>query len=145
VTGYNSDDDLYEVAIPGASIDVGDWSDIRVGSLVECRVTGANTGGLECMVNQIRGFIPASQVGIYRVDNLSDYINQKLVCMVTEANPQRRNLVLSRRSVLEREREEARQALLEQIEPGQTREGVVRSIRDFGAFVDLGGVDGLIH
>ncbi|MBM4000375.1 MAG: S1 RNA-binding domain-containing protein [Planctomycetes bacterium] len=145
VTGYNAEDGLYEVSIPGASTTVGDWTDIVEGALVEARVTAANTGGLECMVSQLRGFIPASQVGLYRVDNLADFVDQKLLCVVTEANPRRQNLVLSRRSVLEREKEEARRGLLESLREGETREGVVRNIRDFGAFVDLGGVDGLIH
>jgi small subunit ribosomal protein S1 len=96
-------------------------------------------------VNHIRGFIPASQIALYHVEHLEEFVDQKLTCLVTEANPRRRNLVLSRRAVLEREREEARRALLESLEPGQVREGVVRKLVDFGAFVDLGGVDGLLH
>jgi len=145
ITGHLPDDGLYEVSVPGASVDVEDWSDVREGTLVEARVTGANTGGLECMVNHLRAFIPASQVAIYRVENLAEFVDQKLLCVVTEANPERRNLVLSRRSVLEREKEEARQKLLAEIQEGDVREGIVRNIRDFGAFVDLGGVDGLLH
>ncbi len=145
VTSYNPEDGLYEVSVPGASISVGDWTDLMEGALVEARVTAANTGGLECMVNQIRAFIPASQVALYRVENLTDFIDQKMLCVVTEANPQRQNLVLSRRSVLEREKEEARRNLLESLKEGHICEGIVRNIRDFGAFVDLGGVDGLIH
>jgi small subunit ribosomal protein S1 len=65
--------------------------------------------------------------------------------MVTEANPQRRNLVLSRRAVLEREKEDAKQKLMASLEPGQVFDGTVRKIMDFGAFVDIGGVDGLLH
>jgi small subunit ribosomal protein S1 len=145
IVGFSRDDGLYELTIPGASISVSDWADISEGALVDARISGANTGGLECLVGNIRGFIPASQVAVYRVENLSELIGEKMTCLVTEANPERGNLVLSRRSVLEREREEARQTLLSELEPGQTREGVVRSIREFGAFVDLGGVDGLIH
>ena len=145
VTGYNSEDGLYDLLIPGASIDVGDWSDIADGSLVEARITGHNTGGLECQVAKLRGFIPASQISLYRTENLAEFVDQKMVCVVTESNPERRNLVLSRRAVLEREREEAKQQLLGELAPGQMREGIVRNIRDFGAFVDLGGVDGLIH
>lgn len=145
VTRFNAEEGLYDLTIPGASIDVADWSDLAEGAVVEARVTGANTGGLECLVNNLPGFIPASQISLYRVENLSEFIGQKLQCVVTEANPNRRNLVLSHRAVLERERENARQSFLEQLEIGQIREGVVRSIRDFGAFVDLGGVDGLIH
>lgn len=142
---FNVEDGLYEVGVPGASIDVSDWSDLTEGAIVEGRITGANTGGLECMVNNIRGFIPSSQVGMYRVENFAEYIGQKLPCIVTEVNPKRRNLVLSHRALLERQREETRKQLLEQMQPGDVLEGVVRSIRDFGAFVDLGGVDGMVH
>ena len=145
VTRFSAEEGLYELRIPGASIDVGDWSDLTEGAVVEARVTGHNAGGLECDVSHIRGFIPISQISLYRVEDLEPFLDQKLQCLVTEANPAHGNLVLSRRAVLEREREEARQQLLDSLEPGQVREGVVRNIRDFGAFVDLGGVDGLIH
>ncbi len=145
VTGFSQEDQLYELIVPGASVSVADWSDLAEGVVVEARVTGHNKGGLECEVNHIRGFIPASQTGLYRVDDLSTLVDEKLQCVVTEANPQRRNLVLSRRAVLEREQEESRKKLLEELEVGQTREGVVRRLQDFGAFVDLGGIDGLIH
>ena len=144
VNSYNNEDGLYELHIPGASINVADWDDLSEGGVVEARITGANTGGLECLVNNIRGFIPASQIGLYRVDNMSDYINQKLQCVVTEANPNRRNLVLSHRALLEREREENREKFLEKLEVGAECEGVVSKIMDFGVFVDLGsGIDGL--
>jgi small subunit ribosomal protein S1 len=145
VSRFNADDGLYELHVPGMAADVGDWEDINDGAVVEARITGSNTGGLECQVNHIRGFIPASQISLYRVENFGEYVGQKLLCVVTEANPQRKNLVLSHRAVLEREKEAARQGLIEQLEVGQVREGTVRSLRDFGAFVDIGGVDGLIH
>ena len=145
VRGVNREDGLYEVAVPGAAIDVSNWSDLQEGAVVEVRVTGSNTGGLECKVNNIRGFIPASQISMYRVENLNEYIDQRLSCVVTEANPKRKNLVLSHRAILEREKEAQREEILAGLAPGQIREGVVRSLRDFGAFVDLGGVDGLIH
>lgn len=146
VTRFNAEECLYELMLPYASVDVGDWSELTEGMVVEARVTGFNTGGLECEVNQIRGFIPASQISLYRVEDLAQFVDQRFTCVVTEANPERRNLVLSRRAVLEREREEARRALLESLAPGQIREGVVRRLMDFGAFVDLGsGVDGLLH
>lgn len=142
---YNSDDGLYEVLVPGASIQVADWSDLAEGAIVEGRITGANTGGLECMVNTIRAFIPSSQVALFRVEDFAEYIGQKLLCVVTEVNPRKKNLVLSHRALLEREREEARKKLIAELAVGQTREGVVSNVRDFGAFVDLGGIDGLIH
>ena len=145
VTGFNAEDDLHEVNVPGGKVVGKDWLNLVEGSLVEAKVTAANTGGLECQVGGTRGFIPASQVSIYRSENLADYVDQKLLCVVTEANAERGNLVLSRRAVLEREKEEAKQKILSELEPGQIREGIVRKIQDFGAFVDLGGVDGLIH
>ena len=89
VKGFNQDDGLYELHVPGASIQVSDWSDLSEGSVVEAKVTAANTGGLECEVNKIRGFIPASQISMYRVEDLSQFVDQKLLCVVTEANPQR--------------------------------------------------------
>jgi len=145
VSRFNAADGLYELTLPGMAIEVGDWSQVAEGMLVEARVTGHNTGGLECEVNRIRGFIPVSQISLYRVENLADFVDQKFTCLVTEANPGRKNLVLSRRAVLEREREEVRKAVLESLAPGQVREGVIRRLMDFGAFVDLGGVDGLLH
>lgn len=145
IKAFNAEDGLYELHIPGASIEVSDWADLSEGAVVEAVVTAANTGGLECTVNKIRGFIPMSQVAIYRIENAAEFIGQRLVCVVTEANPQRRNLVLSRRAVLEREKEEAKRKFYEELQIGQVREGVVRKIEDFGAFVDMDGADGLIH
>jgi small subunit ribosomal protein S1 len=145
VVRFNAEDGLYELTLPGRAFEVGDWSQVAEGMLVEARVTGHNAGGLECEVSRIRGFIPISQIALYRVENLEEFKDQKLTCLVTEANPSRRNLVLSRRAVLEREREEARKALFESLAPGQIREGVVSRLMDFGAFVDLGGVEGLLH
>ncbi|MEQ8786099.1 MAG: S1 RNA-binding domain-containing protein [Pirellulaceae bacterium] len=145
ISRFNGDEGLYELHIPGAAADVSDWGDISDGSVVEARITGSNTGGLECQVNNIRGFIPASQISMYRVENLGEYVGQKLLCVVTEVNPARKNLVLSHRAILEREKEEAREGLLQTLSVGEVREGTVRSLRDFGAFVDIGGLDGLIH
>lgn len=145
VAHFNPEDGLYELALPDAAADVGDWSDLEEGILVEARVTGHNSGGLECEVNHIRGFIPVSQISLYHVEDLAQFVDQKFTCLVTEANPRRRNLVLSRRAVLEREKQEARKRLLNSLAPGQIHEGVVRKLVDFGAFVDLGGVEGLLH
>ncbi|HEY2761420.1 MAG TPA: S1 RNA-binding domain-containing protein, partial [Pirellulales bacterium] len=145
VTRFNPDDGLYEVTPVGASVQVGDWSDIAEGITVEARITGHNKGGLECEVNKIRGFIPAGQISIYRVENFEEFVGQSWACVIIEANQERRNLVLSRRATLEREQAEAKQQLLSQLAVGDVREGVVRNIRDFGAFVDLGGIDGMIH
>lgn len=145
VTKFNAEDGLYELAPVGASVQVGDWTDIAEGITVEARITGHNKGGLECEVNKIRGFIPAGQISIYRVENFEEFVGQSWACVVIEANQAKRNLVLSRRAILEREQAEAKQQLLSQLQVGDVREGTVRNIRDFGAFVDLGGVDGMVH
>ncbi len=145
VQRLNPEDGLYELSLPNKAVQVDDWSDLVEGALVEVRVTGHNTGGLECEVNHIRGFIPISQVSLYRVEDLAPLVDQRLTCIIMEADPERRNLVVSRRAVLEREREQLREQMLNSLRPGQIHEGVVRKIMDFGAFVDLGGVDGLLH
>lgn len=146
VTGFNADDSLYELSLPGAAVAVGDWSDLNVGNLIEVRITGSNTGGLECSVNNIRGFIPASQIDVSRVDNLGAYINQTMECVITEANKKKKNLVLSRRSVLEKALKERKKELLEEFEVGSIVEGKITKLREFGAFVNIGsGVEGLIH
>jgi small subunit ribosomal protein S1 len=93
----------------------------------------------------IRAFIPMGQVSIYRVENPEEFVGQRLACVVTEVSRERQNLVLSHRAVMERERNEQREKLMAELAVGQLREGIVRSLKDFGAFVDLGGLDGLVH
>jgi len=146
VQRFQAEEGLYELVIPGSAVSVENWSDLQPGAVVEARITGHNTGGLECEVNHIRGFIPVSHIALYRVEDLAQFVGQSWPCLVMEANAERRKLVLSRRAVLERERQDAKQKLLESLRPGDIREGVVRKLMDFGAFVELGpGVDGLIH
>jgi small subunit ribosomal protein S1 len=145
VVRFDAEEGLYELSRPTAAVDVGNWDEVREGQIVEVTVTGSNKGGLECQIAGIRGFIPMGQVSLYRVENAEEFVGQRLACVVTEANRDRRNLVLSHRAMMERERNEKRDKLLTELAPGQIREGVVRSLKDFGAFVDLGGVDGLIH
>ena len=144
VVRFLKDEGLYEVSVPLAAADVRDWSQVQEGMIVEALITKTNTGGLECEVNRLRGFIPLSQVELFRVDDFEQYVGKKLTCVVEEVNAERRNLVLSRKAMLLREREEQRQKLLAELETGQTREGLVRKIIDGGAFVDLGGVDGFV-
>ena len=93
----------------------------------------------------VRGFLPASLVDIRRVQNLDEFLGQKIECKVIELNRSRNNVVLSRRAVLEEERKEARQQILDRLQRGQVVEGTISNIVDFGAFVDLDGIDGLIH
>ncbi|MCE9552823.1 MAG: S1 RNA-binding domain-containing protein [Planctomycetes bacterium] len=145
VRKFDAAEGLYELSVPHAAVSVAGWDQISEGMVVEAAVTGHNSGGLEVEVNKLRGFIPISQVSIYRVKVLAEFVGQRLTCVVTEVNPQARNLVLSRRAMLERERAEAKTKLLEELDVGQIRDGVVTRLQPFGAFVDLGGIDGLIH
>lgn len=121
-----------------------DWSSVARGQIVEARVTAVNRGGLSVEVNNIRGFLPISQIDMYRVEVPEQYLNQRLRCLVTEVDPDTQNLVVSRRALLERERQEQQEQFWAELAEGQIREGLIRSIRPFGAFVDLGGADGLI-
>ena len=93
----------------------------------------------------VRGFLPASLVDIRRVQDLDEFLGQELRCQVIELNRSRNNVVLSRRAVLEDERKEQRQQILDRLNPGDVVDGQISNIVDFGAFVDLDGMDGLIH
>jgi small subunit ribosomal protein S1 len=145
VSRFNAEEGLYELSRPTAAVNVGNWEDIREGQIIDVTITGSNKGGLECQVSGVRGFIPMGQLSVYRVENPEEYVGQRLSCVVTEASRERQNLVLSHRAVMERERQEQREKLLQELAVGQLREGIVRSMKDFGAFVDIGGIDGLVH
>jgi small subunit ribosomal protein S1 len=145
VVKFDAEEGLYELALPTAAADIGNWDEVSEGQIIEVTITRANKGGLECQVAGIRGFIPMGQVSIYRVENSEELVGQRLACVVTEASRERRNLVLSHRALMERERNAQRDKILTELAPGQIREGIVRSLKDFGAFVDLGGIDGLVH
>jgi len=114
------------------------------GEPVEGSVIEVVKGGLILDLG-VRGFLPASLVDIRRVHNLDEFMSQTLECKVIELNRSRNNVVLSRRAVLEEERKEVREQILGRLEPGQVVEGKISNIVDFGAFVDLDGIDGLIH
>jgi small subunit ribosomal protein S1 len=144
VEGFDSANGVLLLSRKGAAIEA-DWSSVAVGQTVEARVTSTNKGGLSVDVNGIRGFLPISQVDLYRVEDAEQFVNQRLLCLVTEVDKEERNLVVSRRALLEKEREENRERLWQELAVGQVREGIVRSVRDFGAFVDMGGIDGLVH
>jgi small subunit ribosomal protein S1 len=114
------------------------------GEPVEGSVIEVVKGGLILDLG-VRGFLPASLVDIRRVHNLDEFMGQTLECKVIELNRSRNNVVLSRRAVLEEERKEVREQILDRLQPGQVVEGKISNIVDFGAFVDLDGIDGLIH
>jgi len=146
VGSFNDEDGLYEVAPANRAVTVEDYSQIEAGMIVNGRVTAANKGGLEVDVAGLRGFMPASLVSTWRIENLEEMVGQTLECLVSEIVPSARRLVLSRRAVLERQAADAKAAMLESLEPGDMFDGIVRTVRDFGGFVDIGnGVEGLVH
>jgi small subunit ribosomal protein S1 len=114
------------------------------GDVVKGRVTRKIKGGLLVDIG-VNVFLPASQVDIRRPSDIADYIDQEIECMILKIDESRRNIVVSRRKLIEIQREEKKKKLLEEIEVGQVRHGTVKNIADFGAFVDLGGIDGLLH
>jgi len=114
------------------------------GDVVSGKVTRKIKGGLLVDIG-VNVFLPASQVDIRRPSDIADYIDQEIQCMILKIDEGRRNIVVSRRKLIEITREQLKKNLLSEIETGQVRRGTVKNIADFGAFVDLGGIDGLLH
>jgi len=117
---------------------------VQEGDVVTGQVTRKIKGGLLVDIG-VNVFLPASQVDIRRPADIGDYIGRTIQCLVLKIDESRRNIVVSRRALIEAERKEKRDQLLQDLEVGQRRKGVVKNIADFGAFVDLGGIDGLLH
>ena len=128
--------------------DIQKWIDvmqtIEEGKVVTGLVTRKIKGGLLIDIG-VQVFLPASQVDIRRPSDIGDYIGKEVECEVLKIDEARRNIVVSRRSLIEKQREEQKKSLLETLEVGQLAKGVVKNIAEFGAFVDLGGIDGLLH
>jgi small subunit ribosomal protein S1 len=117
---------------------------VEEGQVVTGTVIRKIKGGLLVDIG-VNVFLPASQVDIRRPSDIGDYIGRVVQCEVLKIDEARRNIVVSRRSLIEKQRQEDREQLLRELEVGQLRKGVVKNIADFGAFVDLGGIDGLLH
>ncbi|WP_231863580.1 30S ribosomal protein S1 [Cephaloticoccus capnophilus] len=114
------------------------------GSVATGRVKAKVKGGLIISVG-VDAFMPASHIDVQPPKNLDQYVGQTYDFKVLKINPERKNIVLSRRELIEEQRAEKRRTLLDSIEPGQVRKGIVKNITDFGAFIDLDGMDGLLH
>lgn len=145
VDRYDEREGLLILSRKGATATNVSWENLEIGQVVEGTVIGMNKGGLELDVKNMRAFMPAGQVDLYFQKDISTFIGQRVKAEVTQFDAHAKNLIVSRRNVLEREKEEAKKALMEELAEGQMRRGTVRSVTDFGAFVDLGGVDGLLH
>lgn len=128
---------------------VKNWADIEAaqeaGSVVEGTVTEENKGGVVVSVKGIRVFVPASQSGLPKDTPMTELVKQKVRLKITEVNRGRRRVVGSIRAVLQRERREKAEAVWNEIEVGKVYHGVVKSLTSYGAFVDIGGIDGMVH
>jgi len=144
VMRFEPDQALYVLSLGRAPGRVA-WDELREGMIVEGLVTGTNKGGLDVEVSGVRGFLPASQVELHRVEDFEPYVGTKIRCEVTQLDREAKNLVVSRRTILEREAKERKQEVLNALVEGEVRPGVVRKAMTFGLFVDIGGVDGLLH
>jgi len=142
---FEASEGLFLCSRPG-SVQKADWELLEAGQVIEARVTSVVKGGLELEVAGHRAFMPASQVSAERIEDLSIFIGEKLRCTVSRVERMGKgNIVLSRRDVIDAEREQMAERLKSSLTEGQTIEGTVRKIMPFGAFVDIGGIDGLIH
>ena len=125
------------------------WADIKAaydnGTILTGKVIRRIKGGLVVRIMGVDAFLPGSQVALRQVPNLEKFSGQELEFRVIKLNKRRRNIVVSRRQVLEEARSELKEALIRDLEEEQVRKGIVKNITDFGAFVDLGGIDGLLH
>ncbi len=125
------------------------WKDIEAikesGATVQAKVTQVVKGGLVAAVEGLRGFIPASQMELHFVKDLSVYVGQTVEVLPIELDVRKQRLVLSRRTLLEAERDKKQEALFATLEAGQTLRGTVKRLVEYGAFIDIGGVDGLAH
>lgn len=125
------------------------WSDIEAasndGTVVEGKVTEENKGGVVVSIKGIRVFVPASQTGLPREAAMAELVGQTVRLKITEVNRGRRRVVGSIRAVANRERKERAEAIWNEIEVGKHYEGVVKSMTSYGAFVDIGGIDGMVH
>ncbi len=145
VDKFEPTESLFVCSRPGAVVKAA-WESMDVGQVVEGRVVGVNKGGLELEVGGHRAFMPASQVSLDRIPDLSMLIGEKMTCQVSQLDKRGRgNIVLSRRDLLQQERVANAAKLKDTLQEGQTLDGTVRKIMPFGAFVDVGGVDGLVH
>jgi len=142
--GYNAAEGLVLLSLRG-SVNHGGWDDLHPGDVVEGQVTGANKGGLEIKINNLRGFMPAGQVDLKFTPDLAIFVGERLKCEVVEVDRIDKRLIVSRRNIVEAELAVKRAELWSRLATGQIVSGTVTRIMPFGAFVDLGGAEGLIH
>jgi len=135
---------LLVLSLPGAT-QKADWDHLEVGQVVEARCIGMNKGGLEMELAHHKAFMPAGQVDLRHVPDISIYLGQKFPCQIIELRREKGRIILSRRAALAEERARKKDEVIATLEEGQQVRATITSIQPYGAFADIGGVDGLIH
>lgn len=144
VDRFDKNDGLLILSRQGV-VQKANWDALDVGQVVEARCTGTNKGGLDMEIASHKAFMPAGHVDLRHIPDLSIFVGEKMTCEVIELDRKRTRIVLSRKLPMEAERKVRREELLSKLEVGATMGAVITTIKPFGAFADLGGVDGLIH
>ena len=145
VDRFDPREGLLILSRPGSVAAHVSWDNLEIGQIVEGEITGMNKGGLEMTIKGMRAFMPAGQVDVVFHKDISVFIGQRVQAEVTQFERNQKNMIVSRRNIMEREKEANRQKMLAELTEGQICRGTVRKVEPFGAFVDIGGADGLIH
>ena len=139
-------DGLFRARLPHARTKTGgNWDGLAVGQVVDCQVTAVNKGGLQVTVSSLKAFLPASQIDLGYVADMEQYVGQKLTVQITEVKPKKKNLVVSRKALLQAEREDAQSGFWETLEVGKDYTGSVKTLKNYGAFVNIGPIDAFLH
>jgi ribosomal protein S1 len=146
VDTYDAKENLFLCSLTRSFQRDADWASIERGAVVMGTVRAANKGGLELQVGRVlTAFLPASHVALERVEDLEALVGQAFPVEVVEIDAERRRIVVSRRGILARDRAERRASAVRALQPGSVVQGTVTKVEPFGAFVDVGGVEGLLH
>lgn len=137
-------DDMLVLSRKGA-VQKAVWNTLDVGHVIEALCTGTNKGGLELELAGHSAFMPSGQVALHHVEDLDGFVGDKFACEVIEIDKSKNRIILSRKRVLQAEKEEAGIELLASITVGDTLEATITTIQPYGAFADIGGIEGLIH
>ena len=144
VESYDSKESLYVCSVKRTA-QAAEWDGLEVGSIISAEVKAHNTGGLELQAGVLTAFLPVSHIELERVEDLEPYIGRKFEVEVMEVDREKRRLVVSRRGILNRQRDQKRADITSAIEAGSVLPGQVTRVEAYGAFVDIGGVEGLLH
>lgn len=144
VESFDDKESLYVCSVKRTA-QAAEWDGLEVGSIIAAEVKAHNTGGLELQAGVLTAFLPVSHIELDRVEDLEPYVGRRFEVEVMEVDREKRRLVVSRRGLLNRERDQRRADVASALAPGSVVSGQVTRIEPFGAFVDIGGVEGLLH